>query len=303
MPESEKMLDYTGPVDYKKIDLLLTDLKKNREYIHLNKTTGKRIYAILVEALENIAKHNVKKPAGNIKMDPHISIAKQNDKIIIKAGNLITEDKRDKLVKRLDKINYLDEIALNTLYEEKINMKLHPEGNGAGLGFMLMKLKSGNNVAYNFTPVNNDLIFFEVYISVNKYIMKKLIIDQTTNSPRVILDPEKNRFEISGESRPPDVANFYEGILNWLDDYSVNLVKFQESKDPVVFNFDLEYFNSSSAKYILDFCKQLATIRSKGNNIAIKWHHEEDDMDMLEVGREMSRMAKLPFEYVRKDIK
>ena len=135
-----------------------------------------------------------------------------------------------------------------------------------------------------------------------KYIMRKLIIDQTSNSPRVVLDPEKRVFEISGESRPPDVDTFYGEIINWMDDYSRYLQVSQEVKDPVIFNFDLDYFNSSSAKYILDFCKQIADVRSKGQDISVRWHHEAEDMDMLQVGKEMSRMAKFPFEYVEKKI-
>jgi hypothetical protein len=78
------------------------------------------------------------------------------------------------------------------------------------------------------------------------------------------------------------------------------LLRSQESRDPVVFNFDFEYFNSSSAKYILDLCKQIASVRSKGKDIEVKWHYETDDMDMLEVGREMARMSKLPFEFIKK---
>ncbi len=70
-----------------------------------------------------------------------------------------------------------------------------------------------------------------------------------------------------------------------------------------VFNLDFEYFNSSSAKYILDFCKLISATRSKGREINLKWHYERDDMDMLEAGREMSRISKLPFEFVQKDIK
>ncbi len=31
-------------------------------------------------------------------------------------------------------------------------------------------------------------------------------------------------------------------------------------------------------------------------------HYEEDDEDMLEVGMEMSRMAKLPFEYIKIEV-
>lgn len=127
--------------------------------------------------------------------------------------------------------------------------------------------------------------------------MRKLIIEKSTNSPGVIFDPEKNIFEISGESRPPDVPGFYSEILTWFDDYSSILSKSDESGEPVVFNFDLEYFNSSSAKYILDFFKQISALRSKGKNITVRWHYEKDDTDMLESGREMSRIAKIPFEY------
>jgi hypothetical protein len=119
----------------------------------------------------------------------------------------------------------------------------------------------------------------------------------------VVLDPENNIFEISGESRPPDVAAFYNEILNWFDDFSLYMVKSHQDVPPPVFNLDLEYFNSSSAKYILDFCKLIAATKSKGREITVKWHYESDDMDMLETGREMSKISKMPFEYVQKDLK
>ena len=131
--------------------------------------------------------------------------------------------------------------------------------------------------------------------------MKKLIVDRTSNSPEVHFDPAKSRFEISGESRPPNVPAFYDEIIGWLNDFSSNLSGSGDLKDPIEFNLDFDYFNSSSAKYILDFCKQIATLRSKGENASIRWHYESDDTDMLEVGKEMSRMARIPFEFVPKD--
>ena len=36
----------------------------------------------------------------------------------------------------------------------------------------------------------------------------------------------------------------------------------------------------------------------KGLNININWHFEKDDYDMLEAGKEMSRIVKFPFEFV-----
>ena len=82
---------------------------------------------------------------------------------------------------------------------------------------------------------------------------------------------------------------------------AVNLSGSGVRKDPIEFNLDFNYFNSSSAKYILDFCKKIAALRANGENAKIRWHYESDDNDMLEVGREMSRMARIPFDYVQKD--
>lgn len=132
--------------------------------------------------------------------------------------------------------------------------------------------------------------------------MRKLIINRTSNSPEVCFDPDKSRFEISGESRPPNVPAFYDEIIGWLNDFSSYLSGSGDKKGPIEFNLDIEYFNSSSAKYILDFCKQVATLLAKGENATIRWHYESDDTDMLEVGKEMSRMARMPFEYVQKGI-
>jgi len=118
------------------------------------------------------------------------------------------------------------------------------------------------------------------------------------NSPEVILDPEKRIFTISGESRPPDVWQFYNNIISWLDDFTTSLVESGDVDKAMEFNFSFEYFNSSSAKSILDICKILSGLRNRGIDIKVNWHYEKNDIDMLEVGREMSNIVKFPFEFV-----
>jgi len=294
--------EHSGPVTHKIIDRMLKDLKKSGKFLKLHKTTARSVYAILVEILENIAKHSFIKPS-QILMQPFISVERKGEKVIIRAGNPLIDDKKEILTAQLDLVNHLDEAALKTFYEDKINRKSKKNENGAGLGFLIMRLKSGNKIDFSFSEAVGNISNFTIQITVNKYIMRKLIIEQTASSPRVMLDPENSIFEISGESRPPDVASFYNEILSWYDDYSLSLFKSHQTGAPPVFNLDFEYFNSSSAKYILDFCKLMAATRSKGREVAVKWHYEPDDMDMLQTGREMSRISKMPFEYVRKDIK
>ena len=128
--------------------------------------------------------------------------------------------------------------------------------------------------------------------------MEKILIKATTNTPKVVLDTDKMIFEISGESRPKDASKFYIPILQWLDELGKIVTKKTDDTSLFEFNFRLEYFNSLSAKYILDMCKKLSRYSSGGENISVKWHYEEDDDDMLEVGQEMSRISKLLFEFV-----
>lgn len=133
--------------------------------------------------------------------------------------------------------------------------------------------------------------------------MEKLIIEPTANSPRIVLDPEARNFEFSGESRPENVRKFYLPILEWLEAYTSEQGGLEEDKrsSELSCQFNFEYFNSTSAKYILDIFKSLNAINALGINLEIKWLYEQDDEDMLEVGQEMSRMSKLSFDYVTSD--
>lgn len=133
--------------------------------------------------------------------------------------------------------------------------------------------------------------------------MKKLEIEQTSYSPKVILDPENKIYEISGESRPPDVREFYDQIINWMDDFSLQLVKANDINEPVSFTFNFGYFNSSSGKMILDICKVLARLQARGMNVTVNWHYEKEDVDMMEVGQEISRIVKFPFSYTETEPK
>jgi hypothetical protein len=129
-------------------------------------------------------------------------------------------------------------------------------------------------------------------------MINKLIIDKTNTTPEVILDPEKKIYKISGESRPSDVREFYDQIIAWLIDFRQDLTKSNDKKEPVDFTFNLEYFNSSSSKLVLDICKILSALKLNGFNVNIKWCYDHEDIDMLEVGKELSIIVKVPFDYV-----
>ncbi len=70
------------------------------------------------------------------------------------------------------------------------------------------------------------------------------------------------------------------------------------SEFKVKVNIQLEYFNTSSSKCILDVFKKLEKINSGGSTVIINWHYEEDDEDMLEAGEDYEAIINVPFKMI-----
>ena len=135
--------------------------------------------------------------------------------------------------------------------------------------------------------------------------MDALNIEATENSPKVNFDPANLSFELSGESRPEDVRKFYEPIIEWLEQFNSYLYwltdKYTDGEKKVVqFDFIFEYFNSSSAKYIMDIMAKLSDIQSNcpKSKMQICWHYDEMDEDMQEAGEEFENITNIPFKYI-----
>jgi hypothetical protein len=50
----------------------------------------------------------------------------------------------------------------------------------------------------------------------------------------------------------------------------------------------MTYFNSSSAKVMMDLFSAVEESASEGNDVMIAWHHADDDDNMRELGEEFS---------------
>lgn len=132
--------------------------------------------------------------------------------------------------------------------------------------------------------------------------MESLIIEGTEDSASVKFDVNSGQFVFSGKSRPENTVKFFTPIIDWITEfYATKPTQKGQIADnpPVVFVFKLEYFNSISAKYILDIMFSLKGFISEGNKIGIEWHYAKLDDDMLETGKEFSNMVNLKFDFIQ----
>ena len=94
--------------------------------------------------------------------------------------------------------------------------------------------------------------------------------------PTVVFNAETGFCELRGESYLEKTAEFYNRLLDWLDGYMT------EVKKPIVFNFKLTYFNTSSSKRLLYILLKLKEYEENGGQVTINWYYHEDDTDMEE---------------------
>ena len=122
--------------------------------------------------------------------------------------------------------------------------------------------------------------------------MEVLFFEGESHLPRVLLDKENNKFEISGHSLPEDVHAFYMPVIQWLDEY------IQSPNENTEVVMKMVYFNTASSKMLYEIMEKLEELNNNGHDVKIIWHYAEDDEEMEEAGKEYEEMVDVPFEFI-----
>ncbi len=122
--------------------------------------------------------------------------------------------------------------------------------------------------------------------------MEPLIIEREPNTLQIVLNREKKEFLFEGRSLPENTVKFFEPVIQWLVEY------IKDPADETVVNMNFVYFNTSSAKLLLEVLRQFDNLHKSGNKVKIVWHYMVEDYDIQEAGEEYSTMITVPFEYV-----
>jgi hypothetical protein len=134
--------------------------------------------------------------------------------------------------------------------------------------------------------------------------MQKLYFPPTATSPEIYFSPEESIFYIRGISSPEDVRSIYYPVIEWFRKYIDSLVEGNYNhyfhNSPLKFQVDLEYFNSSSAKFLFDIFMELKRLISSGIPVVVEWIYDEKDSDLKETGSDFASLVDMEFTYVPK---
>jgi hypothetical protein len=113
--------------------------------------------------------------------------------------------------------------------------------------------------------------------------MDNITVEATDRSPTIDFNFSDNVFVIKGESYPEDVTTFYGDIISNLETHLTTL-----ESGSIQFDFELIYFNSSTAKVLMGLFDMLEEVAEGGLSVVINWHFDEEDDTMEELGEEFA---------------
>ncbi len=121
----------------------------------------------------------------------------------------------------------------------------------------------------------------------------KTIIEETEDSPSILMDLEAKKLIVEGPSFPEDAVETYKPVLRWLSENYDKL-------DKLECIFDYTILSSASNKMVFEILVKLENMAKEGKEILVKWFYASYDEDMHDEGKGFRDNLKVPFELIEK---
>lgn len=124
--------------------------------------------------------------------------------------------------------------------------------------------------------------------------MAAMIEKQKTGStPYILIDEEKGYMKFEGESFHENVVEFYRDVGDWLEAF------LKTEFESLTFDCELKYFNSSTAKLLLNMLMEMDEYAAGNKNVTVNWITTADNDIIIECGEDFQEeMENLRFNLV-----
>lgn len=116
---------------------------------------------------------------------------------------------------------------------------------------------------------------------------------KTGSTPYILIDEEKGYMKFEGESFHENVIEFYRDVGDWLEAF------LKTEFESFTFDCELKYFNSSTAKLLLNMLMEMDEYAADNKSITVNWITTPDNDIIIECGEDFQEeMENLQFNIV-----
>jgi hypothetical protein len=110
--------------------------------------------------------------------------------------------------------------------------------------------------------------------------------EKTNSTPYVLIDEEEKYMKLEGRSFHENVMVFYKDVNDWLDSF------LKTDFGLFTFDFEMNYFNSSTSKLLHNFLMKMDICVSAKNRIVVNWITTSDNDIIIECGEDFQEEIK-----------
>ena len=243
----------------------------------LSKKMGRSAQAIFIELFQNIHRYGARTESCAIPLG-HITISHRQSahetSLEIVASNIVGKANLPQLQKVLDEFFIYQDSQLKTRY---LHQLLHPENTqdsplSAGLGLLEISRRSAGRMSIELTQEEHNPAIVTITCTLKEAQLKeKFYLSATSRTPEISFDPDKGLLEITGECYPENIARFFTQIEQLVQAY------LEKTPPTLTVAINLSYFNSGSARALLELTQSLDHAAEKGVSIQIEWGFDPED--------------------------
>jgi hypothetical protein len=168
MAENNVYLIWSGHItpDVGKEVLSFTETKLSEEEPESN--LRKRVFSILVEILENVAKYSPGRESEE-KLGMPVAMIRLEDKVYsLTTGNLILNENVEHLREKLEIINKYDKVGLKELFRRSLSGQTITDDSTGNMGLIDMARKSGSKLIYQFEKIDDEYSYYTLTVKVEE---------------------------------------------------------------------------------------------------------------------------------------
>jgi len=134
----------------------------------IDSTVRRKIFSVLVETIENVAKYGVDKQAEELFGMPVVILKLEGQDYQLTTGNLIRNEEVPTLKDKIDTINRYDKDELKEYYQKSLSEQTVESERTGNMGLIDMARKSGTKLLYRFDGINETYSYFNLTVTINR---------------------------------------------------------------------------------------------------------------------------------------
>ncbi len=133
-----------------------------------SKSTMSQVFSIIVEMVQNIIFYSDEKleyeqlgetSSCNVGL---IAVGEEKDSYFVMSGNMIKNEKVNRLKNRIEKLVAMSKDELKKFYKEQRRAGPDEYSKGAGLGYIEMARKTSRPLGFEFREIDENMSFFSI---------------------------------------------------------------------------------------------------------------------------------------------